>query len=205
MAKLSAETQDRIRSIKDAFPNRRSAVLPSLHYAQAEVGHLDDDTLKEIADLLELPHNQTCEVVGFYTMYERSLPGKYKIEVCRNLSCALLGAGEVVKHLEKKLGIKRGETTADGKFSLLEAECLGACGYAPMMMIGPHFYENLTPEKVDAIVDALAEDREPPVTPAGIYEKDGEKPAKGAKTAVPSASEGVRDVLAVARPKGRTE
>jgi len=204
MAKLSTETQDKIKGIKDAFPDRRSAVLPSLHYAQAEVGHLDDDVLKEIADLLDLPHNQTCEVVGFYTMYNRSLPGKYKLEVCRNLSCALMGAGEMVKYLEGKLGIKRGESTADGKFSLLEAECLGACGYAPMMMVGPHFYENLTREKVDAIVDALARDEVPPVTPAGIYEKDGEKPAKGAKTAVPSASEGVRDVLALGRPGGKS-
>jgi len=202
MAKLSPETRKKIADLKDAFPHRRSAVLPALHYAQAEAGHLDDDTLNEIADLLEVPRNQTSEVVGFYTMYNRSLPGRYKLEICRNLSCALLGAREMTEHIEGRLGIRCGQTTPDGRFSLLEAECLGACGYAPMMMIGPHFYENLTREKVDAILDALREDKEPPVTPAGIYEKDGEKPARGAKTAVPSSSEAVRDVLAVG-PKGK--
>jgi len=102
-----------------------------------------------------------------------------------------MGAKKVVGHLEEKLGIKCGETTSDGKFTLLEAECLGACGYAPMMMVGPYFYEFLDREKVDAIVGALAEDQEPPVAPAGYHEEDGEKPVRGGSTAVPTASEAI--------------
>ncbi|HET9233763.1 MAG TPA: NAD(P)H-dependent oxidoreductase subunit E, partial [Candidatus Eisenbacteria bacterium] len=176
MAKLSAETQARIRDLKDKFPVRRSAVLPSLHYAQAELGYLDDPTLIEVAELLEVPPSMTNEVVSFYTMFDRQRRGTYKIEVCRNLSCALMGAKQLTQHLEKKLGVAVGGTTPDGRFTLLETECLGACGYAPMLMIGPHFYENLTREKVDAIVGALAEDREPPVPPAGYPEHDGMKP-----------------------------
>ena len=191
MAKLSPETTRKIEGLKDRFPHRRSAVIPALHFAQADTGCLEDDTLAEVARILELPLNMTTEVVGFYTMFDRTTPGKYKLEVCRNISCALMGAKRVVGHLEDKLGIKCGETTRDGKFTLLEAECLGACGYAPMMMVGPYFYEFLDREKIDAIVGALAEDQEPPVAPAGYREEDGEKPARGSRTAVPTASEAI--------------
>jgi len=198
MAKLSAATQARIRGLKDRFPQRRSAVMPALHYAQADHGYLDDDTLIQVADLLELPRNMTTEVVGFYTMFDRAPVGRYKIEVCRNLSCALRGAQKMVAHIEEKLGIKTGETTPDGKFTLLEAECLGACGYAPMMQIGPYFYENLTREQVDGILDALARDEEPPVKPAGYLEKDGMKWDRGSNgRAVPTASEAIAKYLAV--------
>jgi NADH-quinone oxidoreductase subunit E len=191
MAKLSPETTKKIEGLKDRFPHRRSAVIPALHFAQADTGALEDETLAEIARILELPLNMTTEVVGFYTMFDRTRPGKYKLEVCRNISCALMGAKKVVGHLEDKLGIKAGETTRDGKFTLLEAECLGACGYAPMMAVGPYFYEFLDREKVDAIVAALAEDQEPPVTPAGFHEEDGEKPVRGPSSAVPTASEAI--------------
>jgi NADH-quinone oxidoreductase subunit E len=197
MARLSGETQKKIRDLRDRFPHPRSAVLPALHYAQAETGHLDDETLAEVARLLDLPVNMTTEVVGFYTMFDRTKPGKYKLEVCRNISCALMGAGKVVSHLEGRLGVRCGETTPDGKFTLLEAECLGACGYAPMMMIGPYFYEFLDRGKVDAIVDALAKDRKPPVPPAGYFPKDEVEPRAGKDGAVPTASEEIRDRLAV--------
>ena len=200
MAKLSAQTQDRIRDLKDKFPVPRSAVLPSLHYAQAELGHLDDATLIEVAELLDVPPSMTYEVVGFYTMFDRQRRGKYKLEVCRNLSCALMGAKQLTQYLEKKLGVAVGGTTPDGRFTLLETECLGACGYAPMLMIGPHFYENLTREKVDALVGALAEDRDPPIAPAGYLEQDGEKPKPLAKG--PTASGEIRERLAVSGGKG---
>jgi len=191
MAKLSAEAQRKIREVAERFPHRRSAVLPALHFAQAEVGCLDDDTLAEVAEILEVPLNQTTEVMGFYTMFDRKQPGKYKLEVCRNLSCALMGAKKVVRHLEEKLHIKSGETTIDGKFTLAEAECLGACGYAPMMMIGPYFYEFLDREKLDAVIGALSEDRMPPLAPAGYLEADGERAEPGSDTAVPTASQAI--------------
>jgi NADH-quinone oxidoreductase subunit E len=203
MAHLSPETQDRIRQLKDRFPHRRSAVLPALHFAQAELGCLEDGTLTEIAGLLEVPVNMTTEVVGFYTMFDRTRPGKYKLEVCRNISCALRGARPMVRHLEEKLGIQVGQTTADGKFTLLEAECLGACGYAPMMMVGPHFYENLTREQVDAIVEALSRDQAPPVAAAGYDEADPVSATPGNGAAIPTASESIRDRLA-ATPEDRS-
>lgn len=165
MAKLSAETQERIRALKDRYPERRSAVMPALQLAQKELGHLEDETLNEVAGLLEVPANMTAEVVSFYTMFEREKRGKYKIEVCRNLACALKGNLSVIEYLEQKLGVKRGETTPDGRFTLLEAECLGACGWAPMLQVGDKFYEFLDRAQVDAIVDALREDKTPPGGP----------------------------------------
>jgi NADH-quinone oxidoreductase subunit E len=206
MAKLSAETQEKIRSLRGRFPEARSGVLPALHYAQAELGHLDAETLNEIAALLGLPPNMTNEVVGFYTMFDKKAPGKYKLEVCRNLSCALMGTGDLTAYLEKKLRIKVGETTSDGKFTLLEAECLGACGYAPMMMVGPYFYEFLDKAKVDAIVGALAEDRPPPEAPAGYDEKDGEPPPPPpAGRGVPTSSQAIREGLFLGGARNGTE
>ena len=199
MAKLSAETQARIRDLKDKFPVLRSAVLPSLHYAQAELGYLDDAALIEVAELLDVPPSMTNEVVGFYTMFDRERRGKYKLEVCRNLSCALMGAKQLTRYLEKKLGVSVGGTTPDGRFTLLETECLGACGYAPMLMIGPNFYENLTREKVDALVGALAEDREPPMPPAGYLEQDGQKSKPLVNAS--SASGEIRERLAISGGK----
>ena len=193
MAKLSTETQKNISDLKDRFPVARSAVLPALHYAQAELGFLDDETLVEVADLLGVTRNMTSEVVGFYTMFDRKKPGTYKLEVCKNLSCALMGAKKMVSHIEAKLGIKSGETTTDGKFTLLEVECLGACGYAPMMMIGPYFYECLTREQVGGILDALQKDQKPPVTPAGYLDMDNDPPPKGKDSAIPTASQDIRD------------
>ncbi len=198
MAKLSAETQEKIRALRDRYPQRRSAVMAALHYAQADAGHLDAETLVMVADLLDLPHNMTAEVVGFYTMFDLVPRGRYKIEVCRNLSCALSGAQKMVDHLERTLGIKVGETTPDGKFTLLEAECLGACGYAPMMQIGPYYFENLSRADVDAILDALRRDEMPPIAPAGYLEMDGIVPERGSDgKAIPTASEAIMMHLAV--------
>ena len=197
MAKLSLDTQEKIRYLKDRFPQRRSAVLPALHYAQAEMGCLENETLAEVAALLDVPLNMTTEVMGFYTMFERTPRGTYKIEVCRNLSCALMGAQKLVAYLEEKLGVKKGESTPDGKFFLTEVECLGACGYAPMLAVGPNFYEYLTREKVDAILAALSTDQEPPVPAAGHLEMDGVPPRRVAKTAVPTSSAWVSETLAL--------
>lgn len=198
MSKLSAQTQEKIRGLRDRYPQRRSAVMPALHYAQADAGHLDEQTLIEVADLLELPHNMTTEVVGFYTMFDQVPRGRYKIEVCRNLSCALMGSAKMVDHLKKTLGVEVGETTADGKFTLLEAECLGACGYAPMLQIGPYYFEKLTRADVDAILDALRRDEFPPIAPAGYLEKDGVTPDRGSDgRALPTASEAIAKYLAV--------
>jgi NADH-quinone oxidoreductase subunit E len=205
MAKLSEKTQARIRSLTSRFPHKRSAVIPALHYAQAEIGFLDEETLVEIAGILDLPKNMTTEAVSFYTMFNREKKGQYKIEICRNLGCALMGNLEMLQFLEERLGIKRGETTSDGKFTLVTAECLGACGYAPMMQIGSCYYELLDREKVEAIFQALARDEIPPVAPAGYFDRDQEKPVKGEKTAVPTYSEGIRENLYLGGPEAEKE
>lgn len=135
---------------------KQSAVMPALRIMQdASGGWLTSDVMDAIAEYLEMPAISVYEVATFYSMYEMNEVGKHKICVCTNVSCMLCGSDEIVSHLNKKLGIRFGEVTGDGRFSLKEVECLGACGGAPMFQIGRNYYENLTPAKVDEILDAL--------------------------------------------------
>jgi len=135
---------------------KQSAVMSALRIAQDQNnGFLNDDLIDAVAEYLEMESIAVYEVASFYSMYELKPVGKHKICVCTNISCMLCGSDEIVDHLEKKLGITFGEITEDGKFSLKEVECLGACVNAPMMQIGEHYHENLTPEKIDKILDSL--------------------------------------------------
>jgi NADH-quinone oxidoreductase subunit E len=118
-------------------------------------GWLTNDLMDAVAEYLDMPAIAVYEVATFYSMYEHKPVGKHKISVCTNISCLLCGSEDVVRHLEGKLGAKLGQTTGDGKFTLKEVECLGACCGAPMMQIGRQYYENLTPEKIDQILDSL--------------------------------------------------
>jgi NADH-quinone oxidoreductase subunit E len=132
--------------------------LPVLHLAQAEFdGWLSVPAMDLVAHVLELDPIEVYEVASFYSMYNLKPVGKCLLEVCRTSSCWLLGAEDIVGHIEKKLGIKEGETTADGMFTLKTVECLGSCGTAPMMQCGAQFHENLTFEKVDQIIGNLKE------------------------------------------------
>jgi NADH-quinone oxidoreductase subunit E len=144
------------REIAKYPPERKqSAVMAALRIAQEEHGWLSEPLMDYVAQLLGLRPIQVYEVASFYSMYDLKLVGKYKINVCTNISCMLCGSVQVVKHLETKLGIRLGETTPDGRFTLKEVECLAACGGAPMFQIGKHYYENLTPEKIDRILEDL--------------------------------------------------
>lgn len=135
---------------------KQSAVMAALRIVQdANGGWLTNELMDAVADYLEMPPIAVYEVATFYSMYELKPVGKHKICVCTNVSCLLCGSEEIVDHLRKKLGISFGEVTPDGKFSLKEVECLGACGGAPMFQIGPHYYENLSPEKIDKILTEL--------------------------------------------------
>ena len=135
---------------------RQSAVMAALRIVQdGNGGHLTTPLMDEIAEYLEMPAIAVYEVASFYSMYEHKPVGRHKICVCTNISCLLCGSDQVVDHLKNKLGVGFGEVTGDGKFSLKEVECLGACVGAPMMQIGEHYYENLTPEKIDTILDQL--------------------------------------------------
>lgn len=166
MAELSAATQESIKALRGRYPQRRSAVIPALQLAQDELGYLEEDTINRVADLLEVPRSQTSEVVTFYTMFDQRPKGT-KLEVCRNLGCALRGADHVTAQISKRLNIQPGETTPDGKFTLMEVECLGACGYGPLVMVGDTYHENLNREKLDALLNELIEGQEPSVGPAG--------------------------------------
>lgn len=135
---------------------RQSAVMGALHAVQDDNGgFLTTELMDAIADYIGMPAIAVYEVATFYSMYELKPVGKHKISVCTNISCQICGADELVGHLNQKLGIKFGETTDDGRFTLKEVECLGACGGAPMFQIGRNYYENLTSEKVDQILDSL--------------------------------------------------
>ena len=141
------------------FPpdRRRSAVLAALREAQHQnQGWLSTDIMDAVADYIGLPPIQVYEVASFYSMFETKPCGRVHVSVCTNISCMLRGADEIVAHVEKKLGIKTGESTADGKFFLKrEEECLAACNNAPMMMVDHVYHEHLTPEKVDQVLDAV--------------------------------------------------
>lgn len=150
-----------VRKIISRYPEgkQKSALLPVLHVAQAEFGGwLSPEVMDYVASVLNIKPIEVFEVASFYTMYNLKPVGKCVIEVCQTSSCWLCGAEDIVKHIEKKLNIKVGETSRDGMFTLKTAECLGSCGTAPMMQIGASFHENLTYQKVDSILDQYKAD-----------------------------------------------
>jgi NADH-quinone oxidoreductase subunit E len=151
----SADEQAQVAALFAQYPTKRSAILPIFWLAQRKWGWLSYDVLGLIATTLELPKSEVLAVASFYSMLKKQPTGKYTIQVCHTLSCALRGADAIVAHLEKTLGISAGDTTADGMFTIQRVECLASCGSAPMMQIEDDFYELLTAEKVDEIVAAL--------------------------------------------------
>lgn len=156
---LSAHVREEIDRWVEKFPQgrQRSAVIAALQAAQHENGgFLTPAIMDAVAAYLDLPPIQVYEVATFYSMFETKPVGRHSISVCTNISCMLRGSDEIVEHLEETLGIKTGESTRDGKFYLKrEEECLAACCGAPMMMVDHHYYENLTPQKVDEILEKL--------------------------------------------------
>ena len=152
---LSEAALKEIDDIQKKYPTKRSAVLPSLYVAQGEQGYLTQEAMAEIARILEIPPTQVYEAATFYTMYNKKPVGKYHIQVCTNLSCSLLGADHLVEYLSTKLGVKKGETTEDKRFTLSTVQCLGSCGTAPMLQLNDDYHEDLTEEKIDKILDGL--------------------------------------------------
>jgi NADH-quinone oxidoreductase subunit E len=142
-------------SIVRNYPVKRSALIPILLTTQEHLGYLSDESIAGIAHYLELPAIEVFEVVTFYSMLRRQPVGKHHIQVCTNISCLLLGGEEIFEHVSKRLGIKEGETTGDGQFSLTEVECLGACCNAPAMQVNYTYHDDLTLEKVDQVLHTL--------------------------------------------------
>lgn len=137
------------------YPDKEAVILPTLYLAQREFGHVSDEAIVYVAELLGVSPAQIEGVATFYTMYNRKPVGKYHVQICRNISCSLLGAEHLIEHVAGKLGVKPGGTTPDGKFTLSLAECLGSCGTAPVMQVNDDYYENLTEASIDAILDKL--------------------------------------------------
>jgi NADH-quinone oxidoreductase subunit E len=153
---LSQHVREEIDHWLTKFPadRKRSAVIAALHAVQHELGYLTQDAMDEVAAYLGLPPIQVYEVASFYSMFETSPCGRHHISVCTNISCMLRGGQELLAHVERRLGVKVGESTPDGRFFIKrEEECLAACTGAPMMMVNHVYFENLTPEKVDRILD----------------------------------------------------
>ncbi|MFH2037736.1 MAG: NADH-quinone oxidoreductase subunit NuoE [Candidatus Zixiibacteriota bacterium] len=152
---LSQKSIDEIKKKMVRYPHRHSAILPALTVAYWQIGHLNDDIYQEISQVIDIPVLEIAEAASFYTMFPKEPVGKFLIQVCHNISCALLGADSLIKYLEEKLEIKKGETTDDGLFTIITVECLGGCSAAPMMMINDTYYENLTRVRVDEILEEL--------------------------------------------------
>ena len=152
---LSESACKQIQDLISKYPQKRSALIPSLHLVQKELGYVSQDAMREVAEIFELSPNEVHEVTSFYTMFHRKPVGKYVIQVCTNISCQLSNAEGIMAHLTQKLGIKPGETSSDKKYTLLEVECLGSCGTSPVVQINEDYYEELTPEKLDKILDSL--------------------------------------------------
>ena len=153
---FTPENLKRVSELKKLYPTTQAIVLPVLWIAQEQFGFISQETMKYVADLLKLPFGHILGVVTFYTMYHTKPVGKHHIEVCTNVSCMIRGSQNIVKHLEKKLGITLGETSNDGKWTISEVECMGACGGAPMCAVGEEYYENLTAERLDGILEKLS-------------------------------------------------
>lgn len=155
MVKFSDDKLAKVQEIIARYPEgkQKSALLPVLHLAQETFGNwLDVPVMDYVAGLLNLKPIEVYEVATFYSMYNLKPVGRYLFEVCQTGPCMISGSDDIIAYIGQQLGIKPGETTADGMFTLKTVECLGACGYAPMMQLGKHFREHLTKEKVDAII-----------------------------------------------------
>jgi NADH-quinone oxidoreductase subunit E len=153
---LTEEAKAGIRALMAKYPDSRSAVMPALHLAQRQIGWLPDEAIQDVADVMGLSKTEVGSVASFYTMYAREKSGEHTVYFCADLPCALRGAEQMLEHIEHRLGCKAGQTSPDGKVTLREAECLGGCDHAPVMLVdGVQHEQDLTIEKIHAILDRL--------------------------------------------------
>jgi NADH-quinone oxidoreductase subunit E len=155
---ISETARRRFDALIGRYPEKRSALIPLLHEVQAEVGHLSPEAVDWVAGYLGLSPADVMSVASFYDMLSLEPTGKHLIYVCQNLTCTLLGAERLIRHLESRLGVRIGETTADGKITVKRMECLASCGTAPSIQVDGVYHHHVTPEKLDALLDALQRD-----------------------------------------------
>lgn len=151
--------EERIEQILKRYPTKRAAMLPVLWLCQERYGWISPGVIEAVAERLEESPAFVEGVVSFYTMFHRTPPAKYVLQLCVTLSCELCGAKTLAQHIKDKLGIGFGEKTADGTFQLIGVECLGACGGAPVIQVNEDYYENMTPEKLDQLLTELAKEQ----------------------------------------------
>jgi NADH-quinone oxidoreductase subunit E len=154
---LTADRERALTEILTRYPTKMAALIPLLHLCQEQNGYVSEEVITFASHRLDLPPAHVKGVVTFYTLFNTEPVGKHQVWVCRTLPCALRGAGEILHHCEKRLGIHAGQTTADGKITLRTAECLASCGTAPMIQVDKSYHENLTAERVDEILKQLQE------------------------------------------------
>ncbi len=152
---LNEANKQKLEELRKRYPTSQALVLPVLWMVQEQEGHISEDSMKYVATMLHVPFGHILGVVTFYTMFHSKELGKYHIEVCTNVSCMLRGCDKIVNHLQERLGVRFGETSRDKKWTISEVECMGSCGTAPMFAIGDEYYESLTPQKVDEILENL--------------------------------------------------
>ena len=155
-AEFSAEQLAEVRRLQGLYPDARGALLPVLHMAQDTFGHISLEVEEYVGSLFNLSPAHVHEVVTFYTLYFQRPHGRHVVAVCHNLSCHLAGAPKIIEHLRRRLGVDVGETTDDGRITFQSVECLCACEYAPMMQVDDRYEFDLTPDKVDRILEGLA-------------------------------------------------
>jgi NADH-quinone oxidoreductase subunit E len=151
--KFSDEFETRFAKMVTNYPTRRSALVPTLLFAQDEVGYLSDEVVAELASRLDVTVLEVHNVISYYSMLTTKPRGKFNVQVCTNISCLVRGGEELLHHCAKKLGVGNKQTTPDGTFTLEEVECIGACSWAPAVQVNYDFHENLTTEKMDRILD----------------------------------------------------
>jgi len=153
---FTPENKKKIEEVLTKYPNKQAALLPVLWIAQKQNGHLSLESQEEVAKVLDLSPVHVHGVVTFYTMFKEKTVGKYHLQICRTLSCALAGCERIIRHLDDKYHLKDGDLTKDGKFSIELVECLASCGTGPMMQVNETYFENLSIEKVDQLLEKLA-------------------------------------------------
>ena len=151
--RFSDEFESRFVEMLTHYPTKRSALVPTLLYAQDEIGHLSDEVIAELASRVDLTELEVRNVISYYSMLTTKPRGKYNVQVCTNIACMLRGGEEILEHCKKKLSVGHKGTTADGMFTLEEVECIGACSWAPAVQVNYDFHENLTAEKIDKVLD----------------------------------------------------
>jgi NADH-quinone oxidoreductase subunit E len=167
MARLTPENVTLAREIIDRYPRPKSALIPLLHLAQEQDGHLTEEAMAHIAELVGVTPAEVLGTASFYEMFKMEPVGRYMVNICTNIACLLLGGEELLEHAEEKLGIRPGQTTPDGLFTIEDVECIAACTEAPCLQVNYRYFHRITHDEFDALIDDLAAGRRDDIPPHG--------------------------------------